>query len=493
MSVSLSSDESYLLPRIEQWIEDHQEQLVSQLEKWIAIPSISRADQASVGAPFGPRCAEILDHVLSQAATEGFHTENHQGYAGSVVYGEHARDIGLIGHLDVVPPGDNWTYPPFALSRHQDFIIGRGVADNKGPAIMDLYLLKLMRELAIPLHHNLRIVYGLAEETSMDDLSWFAQHGPVPEFSIVTDGRFPVNHAQKGQLTFQLSVADAGLLAGIRAGTASNSVPEFAQIRLSTEQGALICEKIAYLSGIAAGKVALAKDENGVILQARGNGGHAAFPDGTLNAIRVLLAALIQLALVNERERELAEALDRFFTSAYGETAGIGLADEHSGKLTLNAGLWQKSDSDTLRITCDVRYPVSYRGEQILEQLRLHLEGSAIRLQPGWRDVPPFYLPEEHEVIQLLQRSWNDLSGRDDRPYAMGGVTHSKVLPNAITFGPGYTRNADNTPDFLPAGHGLPHGADEAIHLPSLLSALPHYVIALIRLDAHLHQRRKAA
>jgi succinyl-diaminopimelate desuccinylase len=72
----------------------------------------------------------------------------------------------------------------------------------------------------------------------------------------------------------------------------------------------------------------------------------------------------------------------------------------------------------------------------------------------------------------------------------MGGVTHAKVLPRAITFGPGYEQTAENSPDFLPEGHGLPHGADEALHIPTLLQALPVYLLALIRLDHYLHQQR---
>jgi len=486
MSTSLSPEENALLPAIEAWISSHREQLIAELAEWIAVPSISRADLAVPGAPFGPACAEILEKVLSQATAAGFHTENHQGYAGSVVYGEHPQDIGVISHLDVVPPGDNWTYPPFTLSRHHDFLIGRGVADNKGPAILDLYLLKLIRDLAIPLHHNLRIVYGLAEETTMADLAWFAQNGPVPDVSIVTDGKFPVNNAQKGQLTLSLHVPDAGLLAAIQAGTASNSVPEFAQILLPSAK----VVNTDQLTGLAAGNVTGVETEKGLVLQARGNGGHAAFPDGTLNAVRVLLAALLQLDLLSDTETVLANQLDRLFGSPYGESAGIGLEDNHSGKLTLNAGIWTNAAPNVLSITCDIRYPVSFRGEQVLERFKQHLSASDVQLNPQWRDVPPFFLPEENEIIQLLQQSWNDITRREDRPYSMGGVTHSKVLPNAITFGPGYIRTAENTPDFLPQGHGLPHGADEATHLPSLLAALPHYVIALIRLDQHLYQKR---
>ena len=37
--------------------------------------------------------------------------------------------------LDVVPAGEGWTYPPWDCTRKGDFLIGRGVSDNKGAVI----------------------------------------------------------------------------------------------------------------------------------------------------------------------------------------------------------------------------------------------------------------------------------------------------------------------------------------------------------------------
>ncbi|KOC89573.1 Sapep family Mn(2+)-dependent dipeptidase [Winslowiella iniecta] len=489
MTSSLSTQEQALIPAIEQWIEQHREQLIEDLASWIEIPSISRADRGVEGAPFGAECQQILERALTLAQQAGFTTENHQGYAGSVIYGNHAKDIGLIGHLDVVPPGDNWLYPPFTLTRKGEFVIGRGVADNKGPAIADLYLLKLIRDLNIPLSHNLRIVYGLAEETNMADLAWYSQHGPVPEVSIVTDGRFPVNNAQKGQITLHLAAPVSPLLANFSAGIASNSVPERASIELPDGDFSAVNERIATLSGLSAGRLTAEPLTSGLRLNAEGIAGHAAFPEGTLSAVRVLFSALLELKLVNDHDRPLITFFERFLRSPFGEQAGIAFADEESGKLTFNAGIWSgDAANNTLNITLDIRYPVLTRAEQVLAALQETVAPQGITLT-SWRDVPPFYLPVDDRRIQLLQQTWNDLSGRDDKPYAMGGVTHSKVLPRAITFGPGYARTPETSPDFLPAGHGLPHGADEVVHIPSLLAALPVYVIALIRLDRWLQSQ----
>ncbi|MBN3264624.1 Sapep family Mn(2+)-dependent dipeptidase [Pectobacterium brasiliense] len=490
MSTTLTPQESALLPLIENWIAEQSDSLINELATWIAIPSVSRADLAQPGAPFGSVCAHVLDTALTLAEQAGFRTERHEGYAGSVIYGEHDEDIGLISHLDVVPAGEHWTHPPFALTRHGDFLIGRGVADNKGPAILNLYLLKLVRALNLPLHHNLRIVYGLAEETDMADLVWFAQHGPVPRLSLVTDGKFPVNYAQKGQITFRLHIADAGVLANLTAGNAANSIPATAYLTLPNAPRDLTVDG---LRGLGAGRITLRPTEHGLTIQAQGIAGHAAFPEGTLSAAIVLLDALRELDVLPERERTLATQLQQIFTSPHGEGIGLAQEDAPSGKLTLNAGLWQFTTPGSLPLLADIRYPVTLEGNTIITTLRdgLATLTNDITLVDGWRDVPPFYLPQEDSTRQILQQSWHDVTGRTEPAYSMGGVTHSKVLPRATTFGPGYLRTEANSPDFLPIGHGLPHGADEVIHLPSLLAALPVYVITLIRLDAALHAQNQ--
>lgn len=38
----------------------------------------------------------------------------------------------FAGHIDVVPCGEGWTFPPFAAHQHQGLLYGRGVVDMKG-------------------------------------------------------------------------------------------------------------------------------------------------------------------------------------------------------------------------------------------------------------------------------------------------------------------------------------------------------------------------
>ena len=50
----------------DQWIADHKQEMVEELKKWVSHPSVSRADLAALGAPFGPDCRKMLDLALER-------------------------------------------------------------------------------------------------------------------------------------------------------------------------------------------------------------------------------------------------------------------------------------------------------------------------------------------------------------------------------------------------------------------------------------------
>lgn len=55
-------------------------------------------------------------------------------------------EMGIWNHLDVVPEGKEWIYPPYTCTEKDGFLIGRGIQDNKGPAVAVLYAMKYCSE-----------------------------------------------------------------------------------------------------------------------------------------------------------------------------------------------------------------------------------------------------------------------------------------------------------------------------------------------------------
>ncbi|PJZ06484.1 peptidase M20 [Pantoea rodasii] len=493
----LSAEENIFSQKIEQWFEQHREEFIQDLLQWVAFPSIADEQRAQDGKPYGNEVEEIFQHVKAQAEKLGFSTEEHQGHALSVISDSRSDtpELGLISHLDVVPPGDNWTFAPFEPFYQQGFVIGRGASDNKGPALLDLYLLRAFRDLGLSLHHKLRVIYGGAEEIGMGDMKYFAQHGPVPRFSVITDGAFPVNYAQKGGLNLILHLPTGPVLRQLSAGVAENAVPASATLRFNATTVSAVESALANLPSGQRETLSITPEGSDVLLVSHGKSGHAAFPENTQNAIPLLLSAAVDAGLLADADLTAATLIAQLLADPWGHGAGIGFEDQLTGKLTLNGGL-AIPYSQGVAIYLDIRYPILTDKAALLttlEQAIAPLGGKLTIL----RDDAPMHVDKESLLVKRLQQTYDAIAEAKTEPYTMGGGTHARVLPNSITFGPGFGRDAsvlfngesvNGRPDFIPAGHGSPHGPDEFVSIENLKRAFKVYATAIPRLDSWLQQ-----
>lgn len=164
----LSNDDKALLKRIDEWFEAHRQNIIEDIERLVRIPSVSKPpkeDNFDKEAPFGIECRKAMDEMLAIGREHGFHTENREYYVGTIGLQNknYENTIGFWNHLDVVPVGEGWTRPPFEPYINDGFLIGRGVQDNKGPAIGMIYLMQCIRELGIEMKHELCLFVGCDE------------------------------------------------------------------------------------------------------------------------------------------------------------------------------------------------------------------------------------------------------------------------------------------------------------------------------------------
>ncbi len=89
----------------------------------------SSLKEAEEGYPFGKETADCLHFFLNLAETMGFETHNYDNYVGEVVFGE-GKEFAILAHLDVVPAGSGWKYPPFGGVINDDVSDG-GVEGTK--------------------------------------------------------------------------------------------------------------------------------------------------------------------------------------------------------------------------------------------------------------------------------------------------------------------------------------------------------------------------
>ena len=224
----------------EKYFLAHKQEYIECVQRLSRIKSIAQKDSAV--KPFGQGCRDALDEALKISGEYGFETDNCEYFAGSAYYPANPQTekvIGLWGHLDVVPEGDDWVYQPYAATydKEHDCLIGRGVSDNKGPAVMALFLLRFFRENQIPLRYNYKLIFGTNEETGMWDIPEYLSRRKAPDFSLVPDTPYPVCYCEKGIYEADMIFSPMnGNLLEMSGGIASNVVPNKAYALLKRSE-----------------------------------------------------------------------------------------------------------------------------------------------------------------------------------------------------------------------------------------------------------------
>lgn len=435
------------------WLEEKEAQMIEDIGALVGFESV--ADGRHV-----EECSGVMEQMAEFARRDGMEVVRHGDHCLSITMGSADKEIGIWNHLDVVPAEGEWIYTPFSLQRKDGFLIGRGVQDNKGPAIAVYYAMRWCKENKMLENIRVRQILGVREEVDMEDVRYYVRNCPVPDHSFVADCRFPVCCGEKGICRVELETIKAsGQFIRLEGGTACNIVPEKAEAVLS-----------------------LAGRETGI--HGKGISGHAASPDNTVNAIGVLADRLLAEDL-GEEERRAVIFLQEASSDGYGEGLGIACEDEISGRLTCNAGVLSLTEG-RIGLVLDIRYPVTVRREQFMEKLQERAVQAGYSVKKV-TDDPPYYREKNDAFVQTLMSAWEAETGQTEEAYVMGGGTYARHIPNAVAFGPSMSR--DNSVLGLPEGHGNCHGVDEAESLYNLKAAVRIYVRALTKLDRWLAMR----
>lgn len=173
-------------------------QLIDAIRRMVAIESVE--SEALENAPFGIGPKQALDEVLKISDELGFKTVNIDNKVGYAQYGEGDGDyLGVFGHVDVVPLGEGWIHDPLGGEIENDRMFGRGVLDNKGPIMTNLYALYAMKELDIKFPIPIRIVFGTNEETGFKCVEHYLTKENPPVFGWTPDNKWPVVYGERGR------------------------------------------------------------------------------------------------------------------------------------------------------------------------------------------------------------------------------------------------------------------------------------------------------
>ena len=395
--------------KTDKYIDEHFNELVEHTREIVRIPSVE-AEADGEGRPFGKNVRMAEDYMLKVAGEDmGFDTHERNGFYACVDAGaEEGKDkevLGIICHLDVVPEGSGWDHPAFGADLTEDRIIGRGTVDDKGPAMAALHALKAVRDCGYKFKRQVRIIYGLNEETGMRCIESYLENEKAPDIAFTPDGSYPLCNSEFGicHATFKKEYKS-----GIQfeSGVAANVVPP--------EAKAVVNGKEYVTTGIQT---------------------HASTPWEGENAAQKMIKLLAGLEDLSKDDRAVLAVLDKHLGEGYnGEGFGLYYEDE-TGKQTLNLGL-VKWDENGFQMTLDLRCPSAVKAETVKQKLTNAFAECGAELI-SFNFSEGYYLSEDTEIVSKLMNVYRDRTGdRESKPIVMGGGTYARHMNNCVSFGP---------------------------------------------------------
>ena len=464
---------------IEDFIKENKETMIKKLQELIQIPSVYSESKNPL-MPFGENANKALEYMLNLGKSLGFKTKNIDGYCGYIEFGEGEEMLGIIGHLDVVPSGDNWTYPPFSATIFDNKIYGRGAIDDKGPVIASLYAMKYVLD-NCKVHKRIRLILGLNEENDWKCINYYKKHEESPTIGFSPDADFPCIYAEKSILTpyFSMNYTKSDYDISIQEfdcnNNAINVVPKICSTVLKISSNIVMDDFIKVIKNILDKydfEIDVYKLNNEEIkLTSYGVGAHSAHPDLGINAISRLIIVLDDLFKTYNITIELFDFFTKYINTEYnGESLGINYKDE-SGILTLNVGNLSL-DNNVLKIGLNLRIPISVPIENI--------ENTFMKCLSNYKKInykkvdfkPSLHIPKDNYLIKTLCDIYNEEANSYLEPIAIGGATYARAFDNCVSFGAN-----------LPGQKDMCHQTDEFISIDNLLFACKVYARAIYELS----------
>lgn len=197
----------------------------------------------------------------------------------------------------------------------------------------------------------------------------------TPDFLFTPDAEFPVCNAEKGQFgaTFVSSKIDGGRIVSWSGAEASNAIPSqsICDLAIAADELPAPIENADRL------EITALDNGHGADFRPR-HCGHASMPEGTINAVGLIVAYLREAEdafgarderLLTPAEHEFVKLLAFVHADAYGRGLGIDATNAAFGPLTCNPGVIRVVDGHIEQVI-DVRFPDSTSADTIRRAAR---------------------------------------------------------------------------------------------------------------------------
>lgn len=377
----------------------HEEHFLKDLKALLRIKSVHNdCGAVSSAAQLGQGIYDAIEYMLALGKSYGFRTKNVDGYCGWIEMGEGEKMAAILAHLDTVAVDEGWTYPPFDATVVDGRVYGRGVSDDKGPALLALYAMKAVSESGVKLDKRVRLILGGDEENEWRCMRRYRETEELPSCAFTPDADYPVTFAEKGILALRIAASFGPEIPvlELNGGHTLNVVPSYAE--------AIV---------------------NGTRYTAQGKASHAMCPERGVNAFLELCKKL--------RDKGVAHPFVRLAAILNNDDLHINFSDTSSGSLTINPSI-ARADAKGAYVDCDLRVPVTVEKQTVVDAIAGSVKPFGFSVEVlAWEG--PLHVAKDSPLVLALQRVYRQCTGSCQEPVSTGGGTYARAFPNAVAFG----------------------------------------------------------
>jgi len=459
--------------KISRWIDDHEQDLLGDTARLVAIRSV-QGDPAP-GAPFGEGPGRALEEALDLCSGYGFTAKNHNGYVGTADLNALPAKVDILGHLDVVGEGAGWDTDPYTAVVKDGCLYGRGTDDDKGPLAAVILAMRCVKDLGLPLRYNARLIMGTNEESGSNDLSYYYAREKAAPNTFTPDSGFPVYNTEKGEYkpTFRKTWEKEDALprvASIDGGFRVNVIPSDGSAVVLGLDAAAVSDTVIDAGKRLGVSVSVTTVPGGIEIGTHGKQAHAAAPWDGNNGITALLDILSALPLADCASTRAVKSLHALLPHGdwRGRALGIAQQDEVSGELTVAFSLLSLKDTG-VEGRFDSRFPLCADAENCRDivEKRFTENGFAVAGSMG----TPHHTPADGEFVRTLLRCYESYTGKEGKCLSTGGSSYVHGVEGGVGFGvcmPGFRTNL--------------HGANERMNIKDTLCAAKIFALAIAEL-----------
>ena len=397
---------------LKEFLKAHEKEMQSDLMDFIRIPSVS-SDHENV--------VKALHFALDLAEKYGFETESFlDDQVGMIRMGTGDETLGILTHVDVVPPGDaaDWDTDPFEPVIKDNRMYGRGTIDDKGMIVASLYAMRAVRELGLPMYKKVELIMGTQEEVQWVDMDAYVKEYPLPDYGFTPDGEYPICNIEKGNVDqlMEFDVKDEtepeGLyLKGLDIGIANNVVPGKAKAILS----------------------------NGEEIVAAGKAVHSCQPERGNNAIFILKDELKAMGVASNKLMKLLEAVSEDLSDPFGSKVGLYSEDEYYMGEFVHRNAFSptilKAEDGIATLNVNLRFPYGEEAENIRAKLDAWAAkngGKTVKFS----SLPAVFVSKERPFLKVFAEAYEDVSPFENEFTLAYGGSYAKAMPNIVSWAP---------------------------------------------------------